>query len=180
MAADDDIIESDDIAPMSAESLFGQTDDEPSADDGTEVIIDPDDPSAIDTDEYLGQLPFGKTWAFDFSTGRFITKGGSNQIAEVEERDAFAQWVMATLHTERLTCFALSDQAGVEFEEIVRSSGGQTYAAALLRQNIEEALAVHDRYAGITSYSATIEGDIVHISMVIDTTEGPVEVEMST
>lgn len=175
---DDDIIESDDIVPLSDDqSLFGQIDDEPSGETSEIVDLDPEQVAALEEEDYLATLEFGTTWAFDFEAGRFFKRGNSGQVAQVSEKEAFAQWCMAALHTERLTAYVVTDQFGVEFENIVRSIGGATVAAAMVRQTIEEALSVHDRYNGIDKFTATIDGDYMLVTFDIDTTEGPVEIE---
>lgn len=175
---EDDIIESDDVAPLSDESLFGQVDDDPVGEPEDIVDFGADELAALEDEEYYDQREFGNTWQFDFAAGRFVLRGDSNQVATASEKQAFAQWAMTALHTERLTAFVCSDQFGVEFENIVRSGSVAAEApSGLVLQAIDEALQVHDRYNGISDFVATVDGDYMLVQMVIETTEGQVEVE---
>jgi hypothetical protein len=173
--ADEDLIEAEGNIAFNNASMFGDADETPEAEGFGSVVTD-DESEAYLLDEYASVRPFGKTWEFDFSTGQFVHRGNGAMVSEVDERAAFAQWCMNVLHTERLTAVVYSDQIGVEFESLVRSAGGAEIATALLYSRVDEALRVHDRYAGIVAFEARVEGDIVHVAMTINTTEGAVDV----
>lgn len=174
--ADDDLIEAEGNIVFNNASMFGEADGETEIADFAGVVTD-DEIERYLLDEYASVRPFGTTFEFDFTTGQFVHKGDSDAVAMVSERDAFAQWCMNTLHTERMTAVVCSDQIGVEFESLVRSAGGAEVASALLYSRVDEALRVHDRYEGITMFEARVEGDTVYLNMTINTTEGAVDIE---
>lgn len=172
---DEDLIEAEGSIVFEDGSMFGNADEAPEEQGFGSVMAD-DESEADLLGEYAALKPFGYTWAFDFSTGQFETRGAGRQEVKVEGREAFAQWCMQVLHTERLTALVYSDQIGVEFESVVRQQGASEMASSLLLTRIEEALAVHDRYDGIEDFSALVDDDLVHIKMILNTNEGAVEV----
>lgn len=168
MADDDDIVDIEDVA---SEPMFGDASDDAFTSGATISEIDLEQ---VYAEQSSVPREFGKTWEFDFGTGQFIKEGG--RVATVTGKAAFAQWCMNVLHTERLTAAVYSDQIGVEFEPIVRSSEGAEIASLTIQSAVEEALAVHDRFDSISRFVMKVVSDIVYIDMTIKTTEGEVEV----
>ncbi len=174
MNADDDLIEAQDAISFGDTSMFGDADELPEDPAQLAVVLNDENEQFLDV--YTSVKDFGWTWQFDFPTGQFVRKGSGGQISTVEGKGAFAEWCMHVLHTERLTAFVYSNQIGVEFEEIVRSSAGAEIAAATLFARVEEALAVHDRFQRIEDFVASVDGSMINLTMKIITTDGPVEI----
>lgn len=174
--ADIDIIEGDGSVAQPGETIFGQALEQPTDEDG---FRDSDDMALELGDPYEQVLPFGYTWEFNYITGRFVTQGRSNQVAVVSERDAFAQWCMNVLSTERYTAFVYSDRIGVEFEALVQDSSSDEIAGGMLEAAIDDALSIHDRYAEITEFSSTVEGDLLNLDFTVDTDDGEIEISRS-
>lgn len=173
--ADDDLIEAEGSIAFGNTSMFGDADEAPEIEGFGAVLSD--DESEQDLLSTPSVRPFGKTWEFDFEAGEFMLRGSGSQVSVVDEKASFAQWCMSVLHTERYSALVYSGQIGVEFEELVRASGGAEVASAMLLGRIEEALSVHDRYQGIEDFSATVDGDYVLVNMTVNTTDGAVDVE---
>lgn len=169
---EDDIIESEDVAPLSDESLFGQFDEDPTGDPEDIVDFGADELAALEEEEYFEQREFGTTWQFDFANSRFVVRGSSAQVAQTTDKQAFAQWVMTSLSTERFTAFVCSDQFGIEFESIVKNGYSGALASSVIYQAVDEALGIHDRYNGISSFESSQSGDFLVLNMVVETTEG--------
>lgn len=174
---EEDIIVSDDIAPLGSESAFGQVDEDPTGDPEDIVDLGADELAALESEEYYAQRDFGNSWQFDYANNRFFTRGDSNQVATTTDRSSFAQWVMSALHTERLTAYVCTDRFGVEFEKITRSGMRSTMASGLIMQAIDEALQSHDRYVGISDFTAAEDGDYMLVTMTIATTDGQVDIQ---
>lgn len=173
--ADDDLIEAEGSIAFGNTSMFGDADEAPESEGFGAVVSD--DESEQDLLGIARVRPFGKTWEFDFEAGEFMMRGSGSQVSVVDGKTSFAQWAMAVLHTERYSALVYSGQIGVEFESLVRSSGGAEVASALLLGRVEEALSVHDRFESIESFSASVDGDYVLINMTINTSDGAVDIE---
>lgn len=131
LPADDDAVD-----PTTAlEAAVASSVDDPTA----EVVEDPPE-------------PFGMSWAFDWSTGRFIRQGDSP--AEVRDHDALREWCLAAAHCARFAHAVFSDDFGMERPDDII---GELEVAELIsdyEQRLREALLVHDRVAGVENFDA--------------------------
>lgn len=92
---------------------------------------------------------------FDFETGDFLLNG-SGQILTADEIEAYVQWCMNVVFTDRYNHRAYSDDIGIDYTEIF-SAETREEAEAILESEITEALAC-DPY-GRTKFVQSIEFD---------------------
>lgn len=120
--------------------------------------------------------PFGRGWAFDFSTGQFRHAGSAP--AGVRGLDQLRMWIEKTLRTARLAHPMYSDNYGVDqpYEAI-----GQVFSPAMAgryAKAIEEALMVHDRISAITDMEFTggLGSEVLEVSFTVVTDEDQIDV----
>lgn len=89
------------------------------------------------------QIPFGRSWAFDRVTGRFIRIGG--QPAEVRGVDALQEWIRNALATAQGACPIFSDDFGMEDPDDWIGVADPTDALSTFEPRAKEALRQHDR-----------------------------------
>lgn len=94
--------------------------------------------------------PLGRTWLFNFDKSDFEMSGTSpksSNLIDEQKRDhvLIAQWIMRVLNTERYMYTAYPDWFGVELKPIWMGELVGMPAMVHLRNQIEEALLVHDR-----------------------------------
>ena len=179
MADDEDIIAGDGSTADDGESIFGELD----------PLVDPEDTVREDSEfeeeldeQYEQQFEYGTTWLFDFPSGRFVVSG-SGQIPTVSDEDAFAQWCMIALHTERFMATVFSEAIGIEIEDIIREDIPREVAPSTLEERISEALAVHNRFSRIDNFeSEFLDNGTLSLSFDIETTSGsavPIDTELN-
>lgn len=94
-----------------------------------------------------GPEPFGLSWDFDYSVGRFRQQGASP--AETHGFGSLAQWCLMTIHTARYAYPVFGDTFGWDEPE---EPLGRTDVAELSgdwAQRLREALLVHDRVSSV-------------------------------
>jgi len=96
-----------------------------------EDIIDDDD----EKEEYLPSV------SFDFEKGDFVLDGAHRMVL-ASGREAYAQWCMKIIDTEREEFAAYSDDIGTEFEEI-EDDGDRLTKESEIQSTITDALMVH-------------------------------------
>ncbi len=80
---------------------------------------------------------------FDFATGDF-PRGHANRMVEAEGKEAYMQWCMKVIATERDAFLAYSTKIGTEMDYAVAQPDHQSVEAAVQR-TIVEALAVNPK-----------------------------------
>lgn len=149
--------------------------------------IDSDDPNFVQspydartaeneatTEAQFLENAFGYTWAFDDRIGDFIVSG--KDVAVVTELDCFAEWVVNLLATERRTCPSYSEDFGIDTDLIYSSGHGSPLMTSVLKQEIKEALSVHNRFLALEDCTVTQDGDTATVTLDIRTTAGQVQV----
>lgn len=109
-------------------------------------------------------VPFGRSWTFDFTAGRFVRAGSSPVPATGFA--ALEQWVLMVAHTARYAHRVFSDEFGMEHPE---AGIGELEVAAMIsdyEQHLREAILVHDRVTGLENFKASY-----------DSTEGVLTIE---
>lgn len=134
------------------------------------ALDDPTVPVVVDGD---APEPFGVSWLFDWSTGRFLRHGQSP--ARVSGTDALIQWCMMALNSARYAHPVFSDEFGIEKPLDGLGSAGalaEEFASDWGRKT-REALLVHDRIVdvSVTPKYDPVEGVVVVDDLVVVTDE---------
>lgn len=128
--------------------LLPADDAEPSADDVLDAAAEsalegPDAPVTVDP-----PVPFGRTWLFNYDTGRFVRHGGSP--AEVRGRASLAVWAGMAIRAARFAHPIFSDEFGMDRPE---SPIGEVVSlveeASDWGERVRDALTVHDRVSSV-------------------------------
>lgn len=93
---------------------------------------------------------------FDFSEGDFI-RDGANRMVEADGREAFMQWCMKIIATERDACLAYSTRIGTEMEYAAAQPDHASVEASVER-TIIEALMVNPKTECVREFEFTWEG----------------------
>lgn len=137
-----------------------------------EEILDAAELSALEADDGLlietdAVLPYGRTWAFDFATGRFKTGPNGSAPLEVNGTESLQVWLetlaatAAGVHSSLPPDFGLDDPA-----EFIGFSDPIEGATDFAEQFTEAAVALHDRVGAIEDFTPEWEqgSDTVTIS----------------
>lgn len=114
-----------------------------------------DDPLST-TDPLDPPIPFGRTPAFDFTTGRFV-RIGDGATPWVSGRDALRQWFAAMLATGRGACPIFSDEFGIEDPDDYLGTVDPEPELATLEDRLREGAQFHDRVEDIDDFE--VEAD---------------------
>ncbi len=96
--------------------------------------------------------PLGRTWLFNFETGRFVRSGQAP--AGVSGVGALKVWILMAIHTARGAHAVFTDAFGIEDPNLMI---GAVDGASLVDEygaQIREALLVHDRISDVEEYVA--------------------------
>lgn len=93
---------------------------------------------------------------FDFSTGDFI-RDGANRMVEATGKEAYMQWCMKIIATERDACLAYSTRIGTEMEYAAAQPDHESVEASVER-TITEALMVNPKTEYVRGFSFTWNG----------------------
>jgi hypothetical protein len=122
------------------------------------------EPGAVQPDANPAPAPFGKTWVFDFETGRFVRAGASP--VPTNGFGALQQWVLMAVHSARYAHSVFTDEFGMESPD---DGIGELRSAEMVsdyEQRLREAVLVHDRVTALQNFAASynpIEG-VLYIS----------------
>lgn len=114
------------------------------------------EPDELDTPVERPQ-PFGRSWAFDFSTGQFIRHGAAP--AETFGLETLKQWAQNALLTRRFAHLIYSDAFGLELDDDLIGSALTPITQADYTAAVVEALLVHDRIASVDDFTFTHDPD---------------------
>ena len=102
---------------------------------------------------------------FDFEKGDFALDG-ARRIKEANGKDAFIQWCMKVVDTERDTCLAYSDDIGTEFEPIYGIRYRQERENEI-RDTITDALMVHPCTEYVRNFRFKHVADSCWVSFIV-------------
>lgn len=102
---------------------------------------------------------------FDYETGDFL-RDGANRIVASDGREAYMQWCVKAVSTERESCLAYSDDIGTEFEELADISDTES-RESYIELTITEALIVHPATEYVKDFEFTHDGDGTWVSFVV-------------
>ncbi|ADQ06519.1 conserved hypothetical protein [Caldicellulosiruptor hydrothermalis 108] len=122
-----------------------------------------DMPELIEQTESIKQ--YGKSWLFDFEKGDFFTDS-SGRILEADEHQAWVQWCIKTVLTERFAYLIYSTDYGVEIEQALKQSDRRTVETELERV-ITEALLIDERTEVVKDFAFEWQGDSLKVSFTV-------------
>lgn len=99
---------------------------------------------------------------FDFETGDFLRDGASRMVPSAG-REAYMQWCLKTVQTERESCLAYGDDIGTEFEDM-KSLPDQESRESEIERTITEALLVHPATEYVRNFIFTHIGDEIYVA----------------
>lgn len=102
---------------------------------------------------------------FDFEKGDFA-RDGANRMVVASGQEAFMQWCVKTLHTEREQLLAYGEDHGVEFDALHElSDPGQIESE--IEKTITEALQENPSCESVSNFSFEHIGDTVKVSFMV-------------
>jgi hypothetical protein len=116
------------------------------------------DDVVVDTAPELYTL--GRSWAFDFNTGRFVpSPRRARAPLAITGMTQLFQWVEMALYTPRGALAIHSEDYGLEDADGLIGGQFTGSAVASLRQRVEEALMFHPKITGIDDFTTSITDD---------------------
>lgn len=102
---------------------------------------------------------------FDYTLGDF-KRDGANKMVVAEGREAWRQWCIKTVQTERLACLSYSSDTGVELYDALKQADEEAVESALER-TITEALMVNPRTEYVRGFEFTWDSDGLHCGFIV-------------
>lgn len=130
--------------------IFPQVNDLEFEGDVSEFYDVDDEVGLIDTAP-VEPLPLGFTWAFDFNSGDITFVGGNPPI--VRGVNAVNQWIQHTLSTEQFETPIFGGDIGTALTGLI-GDPLDAYTSARVRQEIVDALTMHDRISEVLYINA--------------------------
>ena len=97
---------------------------------------------------------------FDYVLGDF-KRDGANKMVVAEGREAYQQWCIKTVLTERLDRMSYSSDTGTELDDALKQADRQAVESAMER-TITEALMVNKRTEYVRNFEFTWDSDGLH------------------
>ena len=102
---------------------------------------------------------------FDFELGDF-RRDGANKLVVAEGKEAYKQWCIKTVLTERLERMAYSSDIGIELHDALKQADRQAVESALER-TITEALMVNPRTEYVRGFEFTWSSDSLYCEFIV-------------
>ena len=102
---------------------------------------------------------------FDYALGDF-RRDGANKLVTAEGKEAYMQWCVKTVLTERLDRMAYSSDIGTELEDALKQVDLQAVESAMER-TITEALMVNKRTEYVRNFEFTWDSDGLHCDFIV-------------
>lgn len=136
--------------------LLPVTDDFLSAEDDLTAALEGvlADPEAVE-ETVVPPKAFGRGWLFDFTGGG----GVGLQPRAIGESDQLRFWVQSALRTARNRHSVLPPDFGIESPNRVIGLSDPVAALAILKENLSDALTMHDRISAVTNIETDFDGD---------------------
>jgi len=135
----------------------------------------------INTSAKSSALKYKKSLYFDYSTGDFVTDG-ANKLVLADGKEAYRQWCIKTVMTERYDHLAYGADYGAELEEAMKETTLQATESAIER-TITEALKVNPHTEYVKDFAFDQSGDGLNISFTVkgkDIDESQISLTIST
>lgn len=132
-----------------------------------------DTPQTVEeANEAKNKNAFKPSIYFDEQLGDF-RRNGAGQLQTANGYEAWKQWCINTVQTERYACLGYSQNYGVEIERVFLKSD-RVVAESLIQQTIEEALLADPagRTRGVTDFTFDWQGDSVLMNCTVTSVSG--------
>ena len=131
----------------------------------------------VTANTYTSDLPTPKEYAWDFENNCFLYDAdGKHRIVEGDE--AIKIRIYKALNTERFRYLAYSWQYGIELRPFIGKVMGVQQRYSEIKRVIVECLMVNPYIKSIDTIDIKHEGDTVHISIMLTTIYGEVNVDV--
>lgn len=100
---------------------------------------------------------------FDFKQGDFVLDGAHRMI-QADGREAYRQWCLKMVDTEREACLAYSGDLGTEFEGI---GGSREVVESDIEETITDALMMHPCTEYVSDFEFEHAGDSCWVKFVV-------------
>lgn len=101
---------------------------------------------------------------FDFEKGDFV-RDGANKLIRANGKEAYIQWCLKMIDTERETCLAYGSDIGTEFEEMDVSERESTESE--IERTITETLLVHPATEYVRDFSFSYNPGEIGVSFMV-------------
>lgn len=108
---------------------------------------------------------YRRSVSFDFERGDFLRDGSGNMI-EADGREAYRQWCLKTVMTERCACLSYSTDIGTECIHAF-SLADRAAVESAIERTVHEALMVNPKTEYVRGYQFDWQGDSLFCSFVI-------------
>lgn len=102
---------------------------------------------------------------FDFTLGDFIFDAKGQPVL-ADGREAFKQWCLKTVMTERGSRLAYSDKIGAEWEETMKMPDAAAVKSAIIK-TVTESILVHPAAQWVRNFAFEVEGDELRLSFEV-------------
>lgn len=110
----------------------------------------------MDGEEDVAEEGYQRSVFFDVETGDF-RMDGAGRMTEASGFEAYMQWCMKVVNTQRYGCLAYPDEIGTELEEDMQEPTHEAVESAIER-DITEALMVNPRTEYVRDFSFSWDG----------------------
>ena len=109
------------------------------------------------------QKRYKSSLMFDFETGDFV-RDGAKRLLTCDGHEAWVQWCLKQLATERRTKLAYSDKIGVEIYSAVRDERDIESVKLAIERTITEALMVNPATEYVRNFTFEHEGGSLYVT----------------
>lgn len=102
---------------------------------------------------------------FDYVLGDF-KRDGANKMVIAEGREAYRQWCIKTVLTERIDRMSYSSDIGAELDDALKQADKQAVESAMER-TITEALMVNKKTEYVRNFEFTWDSDGLHCDFAV-------------
>ncbi len=139
-----------------------------------------DFPDIEDAEDEQEQELYKPSVYFDFEAGDFA-RDGANRLILADGRDAFIQWCIKAVQSEREELLAYGEDYGTEFEELSEISD-RDQRENWIEETIADCLMENPACESVSDFEFRYEGDQFWVSFLVkgyDWNEEEIEVQIS-
>lgn len=111
-------------------------------------------PTAAEEKKYMPSV------LFDYERGDFV-RDGANKMVVANGKEAYCQWCLKTVKTERFTCLSYSTDIGTEMEDAL-SQADRAAVESAIERTINEAIMVNLRTEYVRGFEFTWQGNTLY------------------
>lgn len=135
------------------------------------ISLSPEIDPILTDEEFEEDSTVVQTYKIDFENGRL-----TNEI--ITGLEAVKQFIYISLRTPRYDYAIYSDDIGSEIEELMKEKDVSIeYRKMELERLVREALIYDERIDGVTNFQIDHIDDEFHVSFVVETVEGTIDME---